>query len=168
MADVKSNASSKVTVACKLPHGLLLRNFRMVEVHETVPGGFATVKRAEQIGATIKINGTAFPFGQIPRYQIVGGYALTPNVDADMFAKWLTDNADSDIVKNNLIGAFQNNALARDWAKEHRALKNGLEPLNVLNGAQDDRLRSSRFKMVQADEMSKAPAQQYDPDNINT
>ena len=119
------------TVACKLPNGLLLRVFDWAEHDEPVMGGgFRTVKRASPIGEPVKIHGPATRFGEAPKTAISGGYALTPNVDADFFARWLEQNADHhDAVKNHLIFASDKRQVAHDEAREKKDILSGLEPL---------------------------------------
>lgn len=132
-----SGKSKTVTVGCKLPHGLQLRLFKMVEFVEPVlGGGTRTGKRAEMVGSVVKINGYAAPFGERPQNQVVGGltgYALTFGVDREFFEEYLRQNRDSDVVKNGLLFAADGEQRARDIAKERRGVKNGLEPLDPNN-----------------------------------
>lgn len=119
-----------VTVACKLPNGLVLRVFNMVERSELVLGGGSRkIKQAVQSDhAPIKINGCAAPFGS-PQ-ALYGGYALTPNVPKDVFDEWLKQNADADVVRNNLIFAADKTDYVADKATEQRDLTSGLQPLS--------------------------------------
>ena len=119
-----------VTVACKVPNGLLLRIFNMAPAREQTPTGYRDIERAEQVGDTIKINGPAVKFGQIPEHTIIGGYALTPNVNKDFFEKWLHQNSDHPSVRAGLIFANAKPAMVTGQAKEQKALLSGLEPLN--------------------------------------
>lgn len=124
--------SGKVTVACKLPSGLELRLFNMEDVAEPVfGGGTKQVKQArlKQGSPIIRIFGNSVPFGQAPRCQIVGGFALTPNVDAAFMKEWLTKNKDLDAVKNGLVYAYASAASAVDVARERKELRSGFEPL---------------------------------------
>lgn len=119
-----------VTVACKLPHGLMLRLFRMEEHDEPVMGGGTkTVKRAVAIGETLTILGVAAPFGKSPKAQIVGGYALTPGVDADFFKAWMDQNKDSAVVRNKLVMHHEKPDMVAKKAEELAAIRSGLEPL---------------------------------------
>jgi hypothetical protein len=127
MATTRTNL---VTVACKIPNGLLLRNFKMMPAREQTPTGYRDIEKAEQVGDTVKINGPAVPFGQVPEYTVVAGYALTPNVDKEFFDEWLRQNADHAAVKANLIFAHGNRAVVSDRAKEQKEVRSGLEPLN--------------------------------------
>jgi hypothetical protein len=119
-----------VTVACKLPNGLLLRIFQTVDDNEATPTGFRAVKRAEQVGETVQINGAAVPKGETRDYLIIGGYALTPNIDKDFFDEWLRQNAEHPAVKASLIFAHAKESIVTGKAKEQKALLSGLEPLN--------------------------------------
>lgn len=122
--------SGRITVACKLPHGLQLQLYDMEEGSEPVMGGGTkTVKRAVALGDSVKLNGVAVPFGKMPNYMIVGGYALTPNVDAQFFRRWMNDNQDSPIVKNKLILVHEDQVNVTDAAKDHDSVRSGLEPI---------------------------------------
>lgn len=125
--------AGQVVVACKLPHGLILRNFEMVDVPVPVlGGGLRTVQEARQKGGRVEIHGNAIPVQRDPERdypQIVGGYALTYGVDADFWEAWLKANETSAIVKNRLVFAFEKVADTRAAAKENAGLKSGLEPL---------------------------------------
>lgn len=122
-----------VTVACKLPNGLLLRLFRWEEHDEPVMGGGTkVVKRAIEIeGSRINLNGYAVPFGQIPDQQILSGYGITPNVPADFWEEWLKQNKDSDLVRNHIVFANPKTADTAAMAREHKGQKSGLEPVNT-------------------------------------
>jgi hypothetical protein len=119
-----------VTVACKMPNGLTLRLFAMEEHTEPVMGGgHRTFQKAVDVGARVVIAGTATPFGSAPKAEVVGGYALTRNVDADFFAKWMEQNKDSALVRNKLIFAHAKTDTARGAAAEMAETRSGLEPL---------------------------------------
>lgn len=125
-----AGAGSTVTVACKLPHGFDLRVFASEDYQEPVMGGgWKSVKRAVETGPRYLLAGVAAPFGMSPKAQMVTGYALTHNVDADFFSKWLEQNADSDVVKNRLIFAAPKPLDVEARAKENEKTRSGLEPL---------------------------------------
>ena len=56
---------------------------------------------------------------------LVDGEALTPNVDADFFNKWLAQNKDSDVVRNALVFAFEKLDGAVSEAMSNAMLKSG-------------------------------------------
>lgn len=129
--------SDTVTVACKLPHGLVLRLHEMVDQNEpTAGGGFRKVKRAQVIGQPVVLKGYLRRFDRRkepgPMAQ-ESSYALTPGVDAEFFKKWLAQNQDLDAVKNNLVWAHTETDMVEGFIKEHEAQKSGLEPIDPNN-----------------------------------
>jgi hypothetical protein len=101
----------------------------MIEVREARPGGgYETAKRAMQSGETVRLRGFAHEINKSPDWPIVGGYGLTFNVDADFMTKWLTANADLDMVKNGLIFIHEKPEYVQKQAREKRDLRSGLEP----------------------------------------
>ncbi len=129
-----------VTVACKMPRGLILRVFEEFEHHEPVlGGGTRLVKQSrEKPGAPrVTIHGNAIPFGRLPKFRIVGDYALTEYVDAQFWKRWWDQNQSLEMVQSNLIFACDvtEDAVAR--AEEQAELKSGLEPLNTEGDYRD-------------------------------
>jgi hypothetical protein len=129
--------SGTVTVACKLPHGLELRLFNMIDQTEAAPSGtFRKVKRAEPIPGSVIIKGylDRYDWRKTPAPPAIGGsFALTRGVDADFFAKWLAQNKDLAAVENGLIYAHEEEASVGDFVKEHAGITNGLEPMDPSN-----------------------------------
>lgn len=125
-----SSAGAKVTVACKLPHGLVLQVYEEYEDGEAVlGGGIRVVKRFRPTGETITINGNARKFGEAPDHRIVAGFALTEGVNKDFFERWLEQHKDLPAVKNRLIYAFESLDHVEGQAKNDANLRNGMEPL---------------------------------------
>lgn len=121
-----------VTVACNLPNGLILQACEFRE--ENVPvmgGGFRLEKMGRKVGPAVTVFGNAKPFGGEAKARVVAGYALTENVDADLWEKWLAQNAESDVVKNKLIFAYERPGETEHEAKEHKGLRSGLEPMDM-------------------------------------
>lgn len=92
---------SNITVACKLPHGLVL----------TVGGKSVTLAGSNSS-------------------RIIGGYGLT-SVDKDFFDAWSKEFASFVPLKNGLIFAQDSGAKAEGQAREQADLKSGLEPLDI-------------------------------------
>jgi len=126
-----------VTVACKVPNGLLLRVFKMVPDREVTPTGYRNIERAEQVGDIVRIYGPGVPKGETREYSIIGNYALTPNVNKDFFEEWLRQNGGHDAVKAGLIFANGNQSRVSDQAEEQKGVLSGLEPLNVAKTMQN-------------------------------
>lgn len=132
MATETTKAASRktLTVACKLPHGLLLRVGRMIDRDEPVMGGGTKiVKKFQPVGVPILINGYAAPYGRSPACNVAGGFALTPNIDAEQFMEWLAQNERHPAVVAGLIFAATEESDAAAKARDGHALRNGLEPL---------------------------------------
>jgi hypothetical protein len=126
-----AQSNETVTVACKIPNGLVMRLFEMVPGTEPVMGGGSReVKVSRQKGPTITLNGPSVRFGDIPPFSIVGGYALTPNVPADFFEEWKKQNSEQMFIKNNLIFAHGKTETASDRAREQNDVKSGLERID--------------------------------------
>jgi hypothetical protein len=143
-----------VTVACKIPNGLILRVFRMIENMEPVlGGGHRAAKVAEQIGAPVAIHGSRVAVGEVPKCKIVAGYALTPGVSKEFFELWLEQNADSELVSNNLVFAHESLDSAEDEARDYAKQRSGLEPLAMKGNRLDDpRIPKGRVAIQTADE----------------
>jgi hypothetical protein len=96
-----------VNVACKLPMGLILE----------LPGRPQVV-----------VKGFSTPVGLAPAHLIVGGYAITPHIDAEFFEAWMAANATLSVVKAGLIFGYAKQDSAEGVARERAAEKCGLEP----------------------------------------
>jgi hypothetical protein len=134
MVERVSRGATTVTVACKLPAGLWLQLWDMVDVPEGSPTGTRNIKKAQKKGAPIKLNGCALPFGAVPEFPMPGGYALT-TIPADFWEEWCRQNADSDILANRIIFAHASptdtEAQAREQARNK--VKSGFEPIDPRN-----------------------------------
>lgn len=119
-----------VTVACRLPHGLILRVFDKREVQEPLPGG--GTKGVEQYQPrlnTITIAGYLEKYDpELPPAARTSAFKLTSGVDKEFFERWLEQNHDLDAVKNNLI--FTVKGKDRGKPKEFAKQLCGLEPIN--------------------------------------
>ncbi|HEY0120644.1 MAG TPA: hypothetical protein VGC14_02595 [Rhizobium sp.] len=129
---VKKSSASTVVVACKHPPGILMRVFKSEEYDVPVLGGGTRKEfRSVAIGEPVKINGPAVPFGRAPSYPIIGGYALTMNVPADVAKAWFEQNKDSALVKNDVIHMNETMEFAEGQSNEQEEVKSGLERLDV-------------------------------------
>lgn len=127
----KSNSTVTVVIACKHPHGLLLQLHAFSEVPEPVMGGGTrTVKLAHPAGEPVHIHGPNAPFGEAPKAEVVGGYALTHGVPKEFWDKWCEQNKGCAILKNELIFAYEKGEDAKAKAKENKAVRTGMEPVN--------------------------------------
>lgn len=126
-----AKSASMVTVACKLPNGLWLQLYSMVDSREMTPQGPTTTKIARKTGEPIKLNGCALKFGQVPEFPMPGGYALT-QVPAEFWQKWLHDNEDADVVKNRLVFAADSTekVTGQALAQHTEKVRSGMEPID--------------------------------------
>lgn len=147
-----------VTVALKHPTGIILEVFEQTK--QPVPDGVGRL-RDETIwrstGKQYPLNGNRLPFGKLPTFPIVGGYALTKGIPKEIWETWAEQHKDSDLVKNELIGARPTMQEAADWARERGSTKSGMEPL-VEGDARADK------RIAKAKEQPKL-VQEQDPDN---
>jgi hypothetical protein len=128
-------ASDTVTVACKLPHGVVLRLFDVVPRQETRNDGTTTMTTVavEREETRVVIKGTMSLLGKEPRMPTVFDFAITPGVPRRIWEEWLSQMAGSDMVKNRLIFASETSARASDEAKEYVTHRTGLEPVDQAN-----------------------------------
>jgi hypothetical protein len=123
-----------VTVACKIPNGLILQIYKMEDHNEAVMGGgWRKVSQAVKVGDPVKVNGPAKYVGKDALHEIRYGVGLTHGIDADFFEKWIKDNADSEVVKLKLIFASPKAGEVIAQAKDQISLKSGMEGLDRNN-----------------------------------
>jgi hypothetical protein len=131
-----ASSGETVTVACKMPNGLILRLFRMED--KTIPvagGGHQTVKQSVATGDEFQVNGPALDLVRLqregaPDFAIAGGYALTPGIPKDFWDEWLRQNERAQYVQNKIIFAYEKPESARAAAIEHKGVRTGLEPID--------------------------------------
>lgn len=147
-----SSAGAKVTVACKVPLGVVIHVCTWNEVLVQTPSGSKMVRESQRGTEAVQILGPAYPNGQIPegfrdKPLIVGGYALTPGIDKEFWDAWWADNADercnhedakdghkngckcTAIVRSRMIFAYEALGNVQAAAKEAKHLESGLEAI---------------------------------------
>jgi hypothetical protein len=143
--------SDTVTVACKMPNGLILRLYEMIEIMEPVMGGGmrpTMVARPHPDGREYTINGNRTPYGAQATHEISHGYGLTPGVDREFFEKWISDNKNIPAVRNGLIFAHAKADQMRGHVKEMEGVKTLLEPLDTNNLSRDERVKSISMRRL--------------------
>jgi hypothetical protein len=150
-----------VVVACKLPHGIKIRDYEESVAHENVMGGGSRkVKVFRPIGPVIRIKGPQVPKEFIRLVEVVGGYAITEGVDAEVFGRWMRWNADMPAVENLLIFGGEKRDEVLGLARERANIRSGLEPLDVS-------MKSENGRMVYKDErVIRAGADQVVDDKV--
>ena len=148
-----------VTVACKLPNGLVIQNEQSREENEPVlGGGTRKVTRFYPKGDPVKLNGYAAPFGQAPKCLVVGGYALTPGVDAEFWEEWWAFHQQDDLVRNKILFAYERQDRTEAVAREHRSTKSGLEPMNMSMVERGGKQFAADERVPRAKSVTIAPA----------
>jgi hypothetical protein len=115
-----------VTVACKLPNGVIL---------ELKGKGRVTVRgnAVEALPPTVPGERRRSVQPLAPALIVSGGYALTPDVDEDFWNAWVETYAGLEIVEKGIIYALPRAADARAKSREMGDLKTGLEPIDPGN-----------------------------------
>jgi hypothetical protein len=125
----KISDGGTVTVACKVPNGIILRAFELINTVEASPNGGREVKMAQQLGEDFTVFGPARPHGEQPKTTVVGGYALTRGIPAELWNKWYEVNKNTDLVRNKQIFAYERLEAVKGNAKEQAKVRSGMEPI---------------------------------------
>lgn len=140
-----------VVVALKLPNGLIIQAQEKTTDQEPIMGGGTReVAVFRPVGQQFSLHGNRVPFGKMPNYPIVGGYALTDGVPKDVWENWRDLHKDMPLVRNGLVAAFDDMDSAKDFAKDGKALKSGFEPLALKGDPRVDKKKTRDGKLVDA------------------
>ncbi len=126
-----SRTGETVTVACKLPLGIMMQTFEMEDAEEIVgAGAVRKFKRARAVGAAIKLNGSAKYRGSDHEtlHDIRHAAGLTYGVPKDAWERWREANKDNEFITKGLVFAHGTDVQAK--AAERVAVKTGLEPVD--------------------------------------
>ncbi len=126
----RPGSGATVTVASKLPHGLVLQLQEDMKLTQMFNGEPRDVIVKARVGECVVLKGFAYPVGAPPPVQLAGGYALTPNVPAEFWAKWLAQNAEHPAVKGGFVFAHEKADAAAGQARERKDVLSGFEPAN--------------------------------------
>ena len=129
--DPVSRTGETVTVACKLPLGIMMQVFEMEDAEEIVgAGAVRKFKRARAVGPAIKLNGSAKYRGSDHEtlHDIRHGAGLTFGVPKDAFDRWVEANKDNEFISKGLVFAHRSDA--QSMAAERVSVKTGLEPVD--------------------------------------
>lgn len=124
---------STVTVACKVPMGLVLKLYKKTRQHEPVMGGGSREIDAyvpDHSQRTYIIHGNSHPQDKSPIAQIADSFALTHGIPKAFWDAWLEQNLESDMVRNGLIFAHVEGASVAAEAREKASERSGLERLD--------------------------------------
>jgi hypothetical protein len=154
-----------VTVALKHPTGIVLEAFVKEKGQEPVlGGGFREVTVWRSSGKQYPLNGNRVPFGVMPSYPIVAGYALTHGIPKEVWEAWAEQHKDSPLLEQELIAAYDTADKAEDFAqdKDNAARRSGMEALSRKGDPRVDKKRQRDGTLVDgisvADEQPASPA----------
>jgi hypothetical protein len=126
-----ATGTETVTVASKIPQGLILQLFKPREIEMTALGGSQKATQFFPTGDEFTIAGAAHPQNEGPRCRTVGGFAITDGVPKSLWDAWMEQTGRYlPAVINKMIFAFPNSERATDAAKDHRTVLTGLERIN--------------------------------------
>lgn len=128
------SGTATVSVALKIPNGIVLRLQHKEKVtYPVMGGGFheEVQSRVDPEAKTYTLYGNRVPFGEQARCMIIGGYAITPGIPKAFWELWLEQNKKLDLVVNGLIKAHASLSYIQDFAKDkdNRAVRSGMEAI---------------------------------------
>lgn len=128
------SATGTVVVGCKLPNGIILQLSTFESTTEPVMGGgHRDIQVGRKVGTKYVVRGPRVPFGEIPKFLMVGGYALTSGIPEDFWQRWLEQNKDSDIVRRELVVAYPMMEDVERHCRDNEKVMTGLEPIDPRN-----------------------------------
>jgi len=145
-----------VTVACKLPNGIILRVFDWQKYNEPMRDG--TIKESKRAipiagrqftirGPWVATAGQAYNANNGAVGELLpGGFAITEGCPKEVWDGWYEQNKHSNLVQNGIVFAFRDRQSVIDEVKKRSGTMSGLEPLDRANpgarmGGVDRRLR---------------------------
>jgi len=131
-----STGGETVSVASKLPMPFTLQLHTKTIKHEPVMGGGSreVVEYVQRYGSpTFVVDGNSFPQNKGPHQQLAAGFAITHGIPKDFWEEWISQQGDSDIVRNGMIFGHSETASTMAEAKEKEREKSGMERLDPLN-----------------------------------
>jgi hypothetical protein len=144
---VSQKSGRTVTVACKIPPGLVLQLQRPLEKYEDTREGPQPRTYWVKYGPIHVVKGPAYPCGTVPKGFpkppiIEGGYALTPGIPADFWEQWAEQNKNADFfhpangADHGAIFAYPDMEDVVAAAAEQEGCLTGLEPLSTDEDSQ--------------------------------
>lgn len=156
-ARAQTKTGETVTIACKLPCGILAEVWDMdPDKAMQVPDGMGGMKtihprlRYSAVSERLLIKGNAaarrmergddrgIPLSELPSLeQVSDGFGLTFNVNKDWAGLWFSQNKDWPPVRDGMIFQAKNAASAKDQARDHKGIKTGMEPIDPFKPGTD-------------------------------
>lgn len=154
---------NKIAVACKLPHGIVMRLFR-AEIVRTPVMGMGVIEETRHVEDTdvgrVVLAGNAVHPMRPPRHTIAKGADETPftdgfaitMVDEDFWEEWKKQNHDLPALRNGLIYAAPTLERAVDMGNERTKLRSGLEPLTPDKDPRVGRTSNPNLSAIETEE----------------
>ncbi len=156
VAHTGENSGETVTVACKVPMGLVLRVHGVIETSEQTANGPRPAKMYPML-KEYTVKGPGHEAGQRAMAETAGGYALTRGIPREFWDKWMEEFADSPLVLNGQIFAASRPSIAAGRAAEQKELTSGMEPLRVGKDARIPKPTNPASGTIQPDEERSMP-----------
>jgi len=134
-----ATGTATVTVACKLPNGLILRRFEWHDETEVGPNGSRQVRIARPTGESFTVAGNGGLGFMTPNLvdlmgrHVPGGFGITHGVPKDFWENWLSANKDTELVRSGLIFALPSESDVAIEARSREPLRSGLEPIDPID-----------------------------------
>lgn len=142
-------AGMTCTVGCKIPNGLQLQLYKMVDGFEPSPQGARPVKVGQKVGEPVSLNGFSQPLtGEPVSHQIIGGFGLTHGVSVEFMEAWFEQNKDLDMVKNGLIFFNEKRNDAEAEARDKKKIPSNMGPLSEKRGTDGKYLDARMPKQI--------------------
>jgi len=123
--------AATVTIGSKDPNKMVLSiQASATHTEPVLGGGLREVTRWFNTGKQIVLNGTGVQWGQARTHPMAHGYALTPNVPADLWAEWVKQNQGSPLLTSGVLICHAKLADVVANAKNNRELRTGLEAVD--------------------------------------
>lgn len=130
-----------VTVACRMPSGVILRIFEMVDETKVTSSGMQTSKVAREV-QRVELNGSSPRNRQGPHFLNAAG--LT-QVSRHLWETWCAQNHDSDLLARRIVFTAGVEDDTNAAVREVESVLTGFEPLAVAGEGQpipDARVKS--------------------------
>lgn len=151
---------SVVFVASKITRGLYLDIFQPTEMtRRVVGGGVEKFTQQMRLPERIRIKPAILAFGLIPNYPIVDGFSITRDVPANHWRKFVEQNPNYEPLTSGTLRAFDTEADAIAYAKEHKELRTGLEPLSQDGDPRIQTSNNNNVGDVEIDDETPRPKQ---------
>lgn len=134
-APIATKKPAFVIVGSKLPMNLELQLCKAQKATTVGRHGSTEETIYTKFGVVYVIRGTAYPAGTPPdgfpeKPRMANGYAMTNGIPEDFWRAWVEQNAETDMVRNQLLIAERDPTSLRDVSADLKDVKSGLDPLD--------------------------------------